>query len=859
MQAILQFALRSLLARPGRSALLASAVAFATALLTAMACGIATAETNVHARIDRLIGSIDARIIHEFSQSFEETVVDDVRSWPDVDAVTARLFGSLTLVRADGRPGAGGRPLRTTVQARGIDAGADPRLLSITLLEGRIPAAPNEVLIDPPTQRALEVGIGDTLEVQRLGDPIELVVVGIDDRPGLGALQRPQVQLDRRTLAEAVDHPGEVNLVAIILKKGVDVAAWCSANAGRIRAPLVLEPAERVKTGLDREVKGAALAFTLVCMIGLLSCAFIVGTGLTTALSEQVRELAMLRAIGADRGQLVISQLAAGAMIAGAGATVGVPLGIGLTAIGTVIWRAHLPAGLDVPPVALLIAFAGAVGSGVIGAAFAAFAAARVTPLEALRVRSRTLRPGAVWKCGAVGVLLLAGLLAIFAIPDRDQRFWTYVLVGIPAEHVGWFLLCVPLLRCVTPISGPPLERLLRLPRGGITGPVAAHPFRLGLTAGALMVGMSILVSVWSNGLGLMASVVERVRFADAFIFKTTGLTPNEQERLRSIPGVEQAVPIGYLPVKVIGQQVFGAKGLGPANVVCVGFEPEAFLRLNRLEWVEGTPAAAIPKLKSGDAVLVAKEFLTARGLSLGDRITLGGARRSHAFEIAGVVSSAGLDVVTQFFGIRTMYMEQAVSCVFMDFDAVARWFDSHDAFIMQIDLGRDATDAQELAISEAVKAEVPGAIFSSGRAIKNAVIQIGGTVLAVSSAVAFAALVLASFGVGNVVAAGIAARRREFGVVRAIGGSRRGLAAQVLGEVALVALTAVIAGTVLGLQLAHIGKRIYRDMVGIEFDVILPVVPMLVGYVVLFALVLAAAALPLRSAARRTPRELLG
>lgn len=859
MRATLLFALRSLLARRGRSALLAAAVAFATALIVAMACGIATAERNIDARIDRLIGSVDARVIHPYAQPFEAEVLDLVRAMPDVEAAGARLLGSLTLVHADGRRGADGRLRRATVQARGVDLEGDPRLTPLPLLEGRIPARPGEMLIDPTTQRLLDAKVGDRLEVQRLGDPIELEVVGVFDRPALGALQRPLVHVDRATMAAAADQPDEISAVAIILREGVDVEAWCATHGGALREPLVLEPAERVKTGLDRQAAGSALGFTLACMVGFLSCAFIVGTGLTTALAEQVREMAMLRAIGAGRGHLVASQLAAGGLIGAAGVTLGVPLGIAVTAAGAWWYRHLLPEGLVLSPAGLVVAVLGAIACGVIGASFAAVAASRVSPLEALRIRAAPPRKGIALRLIVISVLLMAFQMSLLAIvPDRDARFWVHVFLGQPALYLAWFLLSVPVLIGVSRLLGPVLERVMRLPAGVLRGAVGANPYRLGLTAGALMVGVSILVSVWGNGLGLMREVVERVRFADAFVFKTNGLSPSAQELLRTIPGVRSAVPIGYLPVRVIGQQVFGASGLGPQNVTCIGFEPERFFELNRIEWIQGDPESALPKLRSGEAVLVAEEFLHARGYRVGDRITLGGPRREHEFEIAGVVSSAGLDVVTQFFGIRSVYMEQAVSCVFMDFDAVAKWFDSRDAFIMQMDLGAGATDELEARIGEEVTERVPGAVFSSGRAIKQAVTQIGRTALAVSSGVAFAALLLATFGMANVVAAGIAARRREFGVVRAVGGSRGTVAAMVLGEVALVGVAAIVSGTVLGLHLTWLGTQLYREMAGLEIDLVVPWVPALIGDAVLLGLILAAALLPLRSAAKRTPRELL-
>ena len=129
------------------------------------------------------------------------------------------------------------------------------------------------------------------------------------------------------------------------------------------------------------------------------------------------------------------------------------------------------------------------------------------------------------------------------------------------------------------------------------------------------MVGLSVLVSTWSNGLALVNDFRERVKFADGFVMKTGGLGEEEQAFLRTIPGIVSASPVGYLPLRVAEQDRLGTGEFAPANVVCVGFVPEEFLSFNRVDWIQGSPEVAIPRLSDGDAVLVAKEFLIARKL----------------------------------------------------------------------------------------------------------------------------------------------------------------------------------------------------------------------------------------------------
>ena len=291
---------------------------------------------------------------------------------------------------------------------------------------------------------------------------------------------------------------------------------------------------------------------------------------------------------------------------------------------------------------------------------------------------------------------------------------------------------------------------------------------------------------------------------------------------------------------------------------MCVGFDPQPFLELNRLDWLQGNALDAIPRLEDGDAILVAPEFLIARNIGVGSKLRLGSGAHEAEFEIVGVVTAAGLDIATQTFGMRQIYMEQAVSCVFMDFKAVERHFDTRDAYIMQLKLTPGLSEAQETILSEALSDAVPGAVFSSGRAIRGFVEDIGGTILALTSAVALAALLLASIGVGSVVAAGIAARTREFGVLRAIGASTRVLVALVLGETIVIALAAIVTGALLGLQLAWIEVSFLRVFAGIELQPQVPTAPLLVGGIILILVALLAALPAVIHLARKPVRELI-
>ena len=823
-----------------------------------MSSGLQTAQANLEGRLQRLLGAVDARLVQQAGAPFEASIAREMRAWPGVDETQARLTASLTLVRSDGDRDRDGRTRRATAQARGLDPARDPRFEGLPLREGRRPSGPTEIALDPMTAETLDARTGTAVRVVRLGKPIDLTVSGVMERPLLGALQRPMVELDRGTLAEATGRADEATSVAIVLAAGTDATAWCASNASRVPEGLLLEPAEMATSGMDRQVSAGRMGFTLGCAIAILAGSFIVGVGMTTSVAELGRELATLRCLGASRSQLFAGPLLAGAVLSALSSAIGVP--IGLAAAWAVSWwfRSSLPLGLVPSWEGMALALGGSIISGVLGSALPAWNAARTSPLQALRRRGRAPWAVGPWLCLVAGALMAGTEVAIVTLTtDPQRKFWLHALAGLALAHAGWFLLCVPLMQAVATAVGPALSSVLRLPPGLLLGSVRRTPYRLGLTAGALMMGLSVLVSTWSHGEGMLRQVRDRVRFGDAFAMKPSGLTPADQGRLRALPGVRNAAAVGYLPLKVAGSAGLGVHSLAPPNVICVGFEPDSFLRMNRLEWIQGSAETALPRLRDGTGALVAEQFLTARGLKVGDTIELQAPKATASFTIVGVVSSAGLDIATQVFGIRSVYMEHAMSCVFLDMETVARRFGVRDAVLMQLDLGPEGGPDDD-ALGARVTDAVPGALFASGRAIRGAIDEVGRLVLGVTGAVAFSALLVASLGVGSVIAAQVQGRRGELGVLRAVGAGRPAMFGLVLGEAALVAITAIAAGTGLGQELAWAGRVLFADIAGLKLAAIFPLAAWAVGCLAVLALALAAAWPSARRLLAEPPRALI-
>lgn len=852
-----QLALNFLSGKRGRTALILAAVSLSAALVVAVSCAISTLQVSMERGLVRVLGAADARVIHQFNGRFNESLLEEVRQWPEVKHAAARLSATLSLTFADDRlQRSPDVPEYMTINAIGVDFQAEQHFTDITLLEGRLPETPHEILIDPLTHEDMGAGVGDTLRIERAGGLIELTVVGIYERQRLIAmLQRPLIRMDRTLLAEAAHHRGEISSMMMLVHDGVDVDAFCAAYQDRMPRAVVLEPAEMVRSGFDRRIQSSRLGVLIASVLTFMSAAFIAVTAMTTSVTERQREMAMVRSIGASRTQLFMAQMFVGLIVGACGGLIGIPLGLGLA--GALAWwfAEALGTGLAVHGGGIALAASGAMIAGLVGAAYPAWLASSVTPLQAIARQGRPVRALPVMVCTCIALLLIAVQLVLLTPDDVETRFYSYVYLGLPLVHIGYFMLAVPLLMLVAVLVGRPLALLLRLPSSMLTNSLLATPFRNGFTAGALMVGISVLVSTWAGGHALLHDWLGQIQFADGFAYRRTGIPIDQQQAIADLPFVEAVCPIGYLPVRVMDRQVFGVRGLSPPNVTCIGFDPDVFFSINSVTWLQGEPEHAIARLKDGDAIIVAERFLVARNVGMGDRLTLGSGQLQHEFEIVGVVSAGGLDIATQVFGVRSAYMEYAVSSVFMDMRAVKEHFDNDDAMMMQVNLAPGISDEQA---QDAIAQAAPGVRFRSGRWIMETINTVATTLLNVQSAIAFSALLLACVGVGNVIAANIHARRFEYGVLRATGGHRNLLLRLIFGEAALLAVAGALTGTVLGIHLALVGATFYRDLAGVQVSIGFPTLPTAIGWGVLLLMALAAAVPATVSLMRGVPSDLL-
>ncbi len=910
MRAAWRLATSSLSARPSRTVLLTIAVALSATLIAAVACAMASINASVRLQLDEQVGTAEARIRSGAGVSIQPAVLAAVRTWDGVDSATGRLQDTLSFTLETQIMGGTGETLyskaparfRATSLAIAFEASEYQQRQMLRLIDGRLPEAPGEVVVDAmlaerlswvyvstkeqrpsfavgagrvayldspapvlpetPVDRAtgealnerIGVRVGDTISITRfLRRAVPLTVVGIAQAPPMGG--RPRAYVVRQTMADLTGSAPGYTEIEIDLDDSIDAEAFAKRHKAELDPTLLLTTTERVTTGVTKNMASSQLGFILAIVLAGLSGAFIILTGLTTGVSEQQRELGVLRAIGATRMQLAASQLTLGLIIGGVGALIGLPIGIALAWFFVSYFSDKIPAGLTVPPGVLSMAAVGSLGAGLLGAAWPAWQAARMSVVRALSShgappKRRTLL--------LVTLIALAGvgtqLTIVFALSDAQTIFWLYATLGLPAMFVGYFLLSVPLTLILARVLAPLLTRLLRLPPSLLGPTIRQTPYRHGFTAGAMMVGLAMMVEIWAVGGAFLRDWLTKIEFPDAFV---SGLALPEEalDRINQLEFVEGTSAISQHIIEV---DAFGVQALQRYTSWFFAFEPDSFFDMAEITFVDGDKDTAVRRLNEGGAVIVAREFQIAKGLGAGDTFTFRHNDEEYHLEIVGVVTSPGLELSSKFFNIGDDFMNQAIHAVFGSRDDAAKIFGSTAVQLIQVDLSDDIDDGAAIQrLREAVFGM--GVLdVGSGRMIKEQLAIFVRGMLLVFSSVAVGAMLVACFGVANLIIAGIESRKFEFGVLRSIGAGRGVLVRLIAGEAIIIALAAAILGTCMGLQGSLAAMRLYAKLLGIEFAPHPPVGAIAFGWGVVAFMTLCAATPAIVRLNRRKPLDLL-
>ncbi|MFN2607110.1 MAG: ABC transporter permease [Acidimicrobiales bacterium] len=300
---------------------------------------------------------------------------------PGVAAFNGGLYGNVTI---------GGR----AVAAVGLDDLQGH--VFPTLLQGRAPARPDEIVLGTNTLRRAHRSVGQTVEVQLPGGPRTMRIVGRAVFPGLGRGGFSPTDLGEGAattggaLASPDVPPGSYNFFLVRLAPGADRRAAMGA-AGRAateagcpegQCPSVTpKPAD-----IDNFARVRATPLLLAGLLAVLAAASI-AHALVTSVRRRRRDMAILKTLGFARHQVSAAVAWQATTLVGLALLVGVPLGLAAGRWGWLLFARQLGAAAETafPIVGLLVTVPVALVVANVVSALPARAAARTRPALVLR------------------------------------------------------------------------------------------------------------------------------------------------------------------------------------------------------------------------------------------------------------------------------------------------------------------------------------------------------------------------------------------------------------------------------------------------------------------------------------------
>ncbi|GAA0368059.1 ABC transporter permease [Microbispora corallina] len=751
--------------------------------------------------------------------ALRESVLAAVRKVPGVRDAQPVVAGAAALIGRDGKAVG-------DVPTAGVSIPAG----RLTVTAGRAPASDDEAVLDRNTAKAQGFSVGGTISVLDHENArhefrlVGLFDVGVDqDLAYRGAVDFTAAAARRMT--------GEKGYREIDA-----VTAGPSPERLRDVVASAVGPSADVKTGRQRADQLAQRAGTdtrfltvgllLFGVVALLVAALVIYNTFNILVAQRMREMALLRCIGATRrqvfGSIVLESAVVGLISSVAGLLIG--LGLGAAAI-LVIGRlgTDLPGGTArLTPQTIVIGLATGILVTVGAALLPARTATRVPPIAALRtqVEEHTFRAGVVRVVfAALFGLAGAGLTAAAVLMPPGETGLMVVMAGGVLVFFAVLILGPVLVRPLSGLAGWLPGRLFGVPGRLAVDNSRRNPKRAATTTVALTIGVTLMTFMSVLTATVRATVgdeLDRQFPADYLVAAQSGTVP------RSVADALRARP------ELASVTEFRAKD-GTLN----GDE-------DQIGTVTQSSLGTAVKLQATSGTLdgfghgqVALNESTAKnlGVGVGDTVTIGGSKGEAKARVVAVLSS-------------DLSLLPSVTVPEQDFQ---RYFGAVDDAQILVDR-KDGVPAETAhrVVDDATRA-YPAVKVGSTTEIRSQFEGAFDSMLMIVTGLLGLAIVISLLGIANTLSLSVHERTRESALLRALGLTRPQLRGMLSVEALVLGLVGALVGVVLGTVYGWAATQTLRDDISFR----LPVTQILLFIVASALAGVLAAVLPARRAAR--------
>lgn len=705
----------------------------------------------------------------------------------------------------------------------------------LTIATGRFPTGANEVALLTDTADKAGYDLGETITMVTPGTPplLDATLVGTFDFASDGLLGASIVLFDTEWMQELFFGGQDVfSTISLTAADGVSQEELRDAVAELLPAGVEARTGDETIQANQDAIEDAFLKYIRIFMLVFAGIALVVGGFLivntfSILVAQRSRELALLRALGAARRQVITAVLLEALAVGVIGSTLGLGLGILLArGIGALLSNFGLEldgSAFQVTASTVMWSYALGIIVTLVAALLPAIRGSRVAPISALRDDIALPESAMRIRLYIGSAMVVLGVAAVtFGFIRGGNSGLGLLGLGLIPTLLG-VALCAPVL--ARPVVGGFSLLFGRLfPR---TGKLAAqnaqrNPRRTAATASALMIGITLVTMVSIFGNSASASVeksLETSLKAD-LIVNSIAFQPFSTDvasQLRAVDGVAEVAELRQAIATVGGNEQF-----------VMGTTPSALASTIDFEMTEGDLASV-----TAGGLAISKGEAERLEVGIGDDVAMEFQGGTLDVRVEAIVEDTGLVGSNYLVDTSTLTVGGLKP---LDFMLMVGFTDTADAAAVTSRVKEITEPLPLLAVKD------PGEYIEDQKA------QIQGFLTLIYALLALS-VVIAVLGVINTLGLSVIERTREVGLLRAVGMSRRQLRTMLRLESIIIAVLGAVLGIVLGGAFGIVLVQALRDD---GFEVLAVPWVQLIGFVIAAVVVgILAAVWPGRRAAR--------
>jgi putative ABC transport system permease protein len=838
-------ALRQLRTRPLRSVLTAFGVVLGVGMVFGVLLLVGTIRATFDEVIDSAWGETDLIVMGEGNGTMPEGTVERIEAVEGVGDVAGMVGGMFTRLNEDGSP-VKGNTGQMLVAGYATD-GYQP--YDFRVVEGRKIRSGREVMVERNWARDRGYEVGDRVPVAGPTGRAELPIIGIfqlTSSINMGGLGYAAMPLDEaRRIFDQPNGWMQISLTALDrgeiepLKKRIERVL---GNGATVQTP------GEVSDQISEQLAGLNTVLYFFSGVALFVGGFLILNSFNMTVLQRMRELGMLRTLGASRGMATRSVLTEALAIGVVGTVLGLALGLGLASGLISLFR-----GMGVPVGTLDVSVGAAVTAAVIGilvtllgAFWPAHRAGRISPIRAVVGSAQVRRTASKRRLAIALVLFLPGLWfgGSFWFGGESETSGLAAYGGIAmtmamfagmAAAAPFFIL--PIIRWLA----VPIRRLL--PTGGrlAADSLLSNPLRTAATAVALTIGLSVVVVNSSMSASFVGTIEDQIAkaFARDFTVEAQGFTIEQgggpgvprsvQKAIAAMPETGTVAPMRAMPLEL------PAVKNGSKQGIMIGIDPAAQPKVDGTEFQGVSQSRAYAELAQG-GVLLGRQYANRADLERGDTLDLTGPAGRQSAKVIGTI-----DAIGPMAGMEIRLSLDTMTSVYGEYQPAELAVEARNA---------DARPALEAKIATLLDRKYPNLEMQSAADAKKEVSDEINRTFNMFNAIVAIAIIVSLLGVINTLAMSVIERTREIGVLRALGASRWQVRSTMLDESLMLTVAGSLVGVGAGTLIGFMWLRgVDEVMPGMSFH--FPGAIVTAVAIAAVALGVLAAILPARRAAR--------